>query len=89
MLRAGFVIGGYCPGTALVATATSDPDPGLRTLEMLAVKTLETGVKVGSSKKVVRVWGDRTIVVDGRGGLRFSDPAPFSSMPLTWKSYQA
>lgn len=48
------------------------------------VKTLDTGVKIGTSKKMVRVWGDRTIAVDTQGRLRFSDPEPFSSMPLTW-----
>jgi hypothetical protein len=48
------------------------------------VKTLETGVKIGSAKKVVRVWGDRTIVVDHQGRLTFSDTEPFTSMPLTW-----
>src|SRR5688500_9763414 len=31
------------------------------------VKTLDTGVKIGSTKKVVRVWGDRTIVIDHQG----------------------
>ncbi len=49
-----------------------------------AVKTLDTGVKIGSLKKVVRVWGDRSVAVDAQGRLRFSDPEPFTSMPLTW-----
>lgn len=49
-----------------------------------AVKTLDTGVKLGSLKKVVRVWGDRSVALDAQGRLRFSDPEPFTSMPLTW-----
>lgn len=48
------------------------------------VKTLDTGVQVGSFRKVVRVWGNRTMTVDGQGRLRFSEPEPFSSMPLSW-----
>jgi hypothetical protein len=47
-------------------------------------KTLDTGVRIGASKKVVRVWGNRTISLDGQGRLRFSEPDAFASMPLTW-----
>lgn len=48
------------------------------------VKMLDTGVRFDTAKKLVRVWGDRTIAVDGQARLRFSDPQPFSSIPLAW-----
>lgn len=48
------------------------------------VKMLDTGVKIGTTKKVVRVWGERTLLIDSEGRLRFSEPQPFVAIPLTW-----
>lgn len=48
------------------------------------VKMLDTGVRIGAAKKLVRVWGDRGIALDGQGRLRFSEAEAFGSMPLTW-----
>jgi hypothetical protein len=48
------------------------------------VKTLDTAVQIGSMKKIVRATGERSILLDGQGRLRFSEAEPFTSMPLTW-----
>lgn len=49
-----------------------------------ATPTLDTGVKLGDVRKIVRVWGQRRIRVEAGGRLRFSEPEPFSSAPLGW-----
>jgi hypothetical protein len=48
------------------------------------VRMLDTGLRVGPLRKAVRVWGERTIRSDAPGRLRFSDPAPFTTLPLIW-----
>jgi hypothetical protein len=49
-----------------------------------AVRVLDTAVKVGPVQKNVRVWGERRLQLGATGRLRFSDPEPFTSMPLVW-----
>ncbi len=48
------------------------------------MRSLGTSVQIGTFRKNVRAWGARTIELGVMGRPRFSDPAPFESMPLTW-----
>jgi len=45
------------------------------------VPVLDIGVQVGEARKIARVFGNRKAYVTGTG-LAFSDPEPFSEMPL-------
>lgn len=42
---------------------------------------LDVGIQVGNGRKIARVFGDRKAYVTATG-IGFSDPAPFSEMPL-------
>jgi len=42
------------------------------------------GVEVGNHRKYVRVFGDRLIHRMDGNRLRFSEPEPFTRLPLTW-----
>jgi hypothetical protein len=48
------------------------------------VASLETGVEVGAARKGVRVLGARRIKLAAGGRITFTEPEPFTSMPLTW-----
>lgn len=43
------------------------------------------GVAVGKNARVLRVFGERRAEVSIDGAVRFSDPAPFESVPLSWE----
>lgn len=42
------------------------------------------GVAVGKNARVLRVLGERRAEVSIEGKVRFSEPAPFESVPLSW-----
>lgn len=43
------------------------------------------GVAVGRSARVLRVLGERRVEVSIEGEVRFSEPEPFESVPLSWE----
>jgi hypothetical protein len=48
-------------------------------------RNIRCGIRVGGHEKIITVMGDRRCTVDGTGKLLFSEPAPFVSMPLSYK----
>lgn len=64
--------------TDVVVTARAYP-PGGRAREVMV------GVAVGKSARVLRVLGERRVEVSVEGEARFSEPAPFESVPLSWE----
>lgn len=48
------------------------------------VRELMVGMTVGRSARVIKVVGERRVEVTIEGAVRFPDPAPFESMPLSW-----
>jgi hypothetical protein len=63
--------------TDVVVTGT------IRTSDAYPRRDVLAGIRVGHFGKAVQVFGDRRIEADG-AGLRFSEPEPFSEMPLTY-----
>lgn len=49
------------------------------------VRMLDTAVSVGPMRKRVRAWGERAMRVMPGGALSFSQPEPFTEVPLTWE----
>lgn len=43
------------------------------------------GVAVGKNARTLRVLGERRAEVSNGGRVRFTDPAPFESVPLSWE----
>lgn len=48
-------------------------------------RELQVSVAVGKSARVLRVVGERRAEVSIEGHVRFTDPEPFESMPLSWE----
>lgn len=65
------------PGTdiALIGTAYAPSGP---------VRQLDVGIKIGSTAKIVRVFGDREWR-KARGGFALTEPTPFETMPLVYE----
>lgn len=49
------------------------------------VRELMVGVAVGRSARVLKVLGERRVEVTLDGQVRFPEPAPFESVPLSWE----
>ena len=49
------------------------------------VRMLDTAVSVGPMRKRVRAWGERAMRVVTGGALSFSQPEPFTEVPLNWE----
>jgi hypothetical protein len=49
------------------------------------VRELQVGVAVGKSARVLRVLGERRVEVSIEGQVRFTEPEPFESVPLSWE----
>jgi hypothetical protein len=48
-------------------------------------REMQVAVAVGKNARVLRVTGDRRAEVFNEGHVRFSDPEPFDSVPLSWE----
>lgn len=48
------------------------------------VQTMTVGAKVGKSKKLLTIFGDRHCIYNASGNPSFSDPAPFSTMQIRY-----
>jgi hypothetical protein len=50
------------------------------------VQTLQTGIEIGATRKVIAVAGDRVAVLQGDGEPpTFSEPLPFTKLPLVFE----
>lgn len=47
-------------------------------------RELSVAVSAGKNARVLRVLGERRVEVSLDGAVRFTDPAPFERVPLTW-----
>jgi hypothetical protein len=50
-----------------------------------SVQELECALRIGSHEKRIAVIGDRRCTLSAHGDLLFSKPAPFTSMPLSYR----
>jgi len=64
--------------TDVVVTGTA------RTPEQYPRRDMRVSVRVGRYEKEVQVFGERRVEVTPGGSLRFTEPEPFTEMPLTY-----